>query len=278
MNFLQFIETTAQPSKYTKWYIQIITKALNRADILEKDFEKHHIVPVSLKRDWRKCPENIVRLTYREHFMVHRLLTKMFYGIYHQHMIYAYGLLCGSGSSKHRTNLCKSRLYENLKQAYSVVNTAKSLEVRNKISKALRGRTKHTHSYIAESAIKKSKTMKDPNGTYQTVARPKIDKWLSKLTPEERKQNLGHEITDKMRARYSERKGQTKETSDRVKRMSDTKRTKFSAMDPDRRREFMSKTKGMSWYHNEELKTSKLFREAPSESGWIKGRVMYETN
>lgn len=59
-------------SKYQRWYNQIIDRARLRVDL--KYGEKHHVVPRSLGGSNAKS--NIVKLTYREHFLVHWLLTK----------------------------------------------------------------------------------------------------------------------------------------------------------------------------------------------------------
>jgi len=60
-------------SKYTKWYFQIIANAKLRKDLIK--FERHHIIPKSLGGNNKN--DNLVRLTPREHFVCHRLLTKM---------------------------------------------------------------------------------------------------------------------------------------------------------------------------------------------------------
>lgn len=61
-------------NKYSKWYINIINSAKNR--ILDDIFytEKHHIIPKSFGGS--DVEENIVVLTYREHFLCHWLLVK----------------------------------------------------------------------------------------------------------------------------------------------------------------------------------------------------------
>jgi hypothetical protein len=65
-------------NKYTIWYYSIVTNAQSR--ILPKDtyVEKHHIVPRSLGGQENKT--NLVKLTAREHFVCHLLLTKMVTG------------------------------------------------------------------------------------------------------------------------------------------------------------------------------------------------------
>lgn len=62
-------------SKYTKWYYQIIDDRKENPHPNELYTEKHHIIPKSLGGSNKK--ENLIRLSAREHFLVHWLLTKM---------------------------------------------------------------------------------------------------------------------------------------------------------------------------------------------------------
>jgi hypothetical protein len=74
-----------EQNKYTKWYYAIITKAKQRLNLTI--FEKHHIIPKSLKGS--NSSDNIVKLTYREHYICHLLLTKMTIGTDRKKMLYA---------------------------------------------------------------------------------------------------------------------------------------------------------------------------------------------
>jgi hypothetical protein len=61
--------------KYTRWYFSIIESRISR---ILKDgtyTEKHHIIPKSIGGS--NLEENFVRLTFKEHFIAHWLLTKM---------------------------------------------------------------------------------------------------------------------------------------------------------------------------------------------------------
>ena len=62
-------------SKYTRWYYQLIEQAKVR--VLPRDVytEKHHIIPQSIGGN--NDIDNLIRLTAREHFVCHWLLTKM---------------------------------------------------------------------------------------------------------------------------------------------------------------------------------------------------------
>ena len=74
-------------NKYTKWYNNIITNANTRS--ITGYIERHHIIPKSLGGNNTK--DNLVRLTAREHFVCHLLLTKMTYGYNKVKMLHALG-------------------------------------------------------------------------------------------------------------------------------------------------------------------------------------------
>jgi hypothetical protein len=65
-------------NKYTKWYYAIVQNANLRALAKDTYIEKHHIIPRSLGGSNSK--ENLVKLTAREHFVCHLLLTKIVTG------------------------------------------------------------------------------------------------------------------------------------------------------------------------------------------------------
>jgi len=141
----------------------------------------------------------------------------------------------------------------------------------------LTGRTKESHEYIRLAAIKQSKSMKDKNGHYQTIARPKINKWLESLSESERKEILGHEITTEQRLKLSlDRLGKTKENCDRVKKMAETKKQYFGGLSEKERKTKLGHTKGMKWCHNDELSINKLFLPLNILCGWSVGRKKYE--
>lgn len=64
-------------SKYQRWYDALMDRAKAR-EIPACYTERHHIVPRSL--GGVDCKANLVRLTYREHFIAHWLLTKLHKG------------------------------------------------------------------------------------------------------------------------------------------------------------------------------------------------------
>ena len=93
--YINLINQQALPNKYTMWYISIILSRKARSLVTGQD---HHIAPKSFLKNFN-CndgPDNLVRLTAKEHLICHRLLTKMFTGKLKQKMCYAVHRLCFS--------------------------------------------------------------------------------------------------------------------------------------------------------------------------------------
>ena len=106
-------------SKYTRWYNQLVEQAKVR--VLPRDVytEKHHIIPRSLGGD--NSVDNLVRLTAREHFVCHWLLTKMVDGAEQKKMAYACKMMMhshGDGQQRYRIT---SSVYESLKQKLNTI-------------------------------------------------------------------------------------------------------------------------------------------------------------
>jgi hypothetical protein len=90
--YINEIKLVALNNKYTRWYINLIESryfyAPNKYNkrVMGKNMygpgnsECHHIFPVSLcsTDEMKNDPCNLVVLTHREHFIAHRLLSKMF--------------------------------------------------------------------------------------------------------------------------------------------------------------------------------------------------------
>lgn len=142
-------------NKYKKWYEQIIVKAQSRNYPLSRykhnkqypDLytEVHHIIPRSLLGSNNK--DNLVRLTSREHFLCHWLLTKMVQGEHQIKMIYALNFLKGNNQKKRYSTKITSRVYQQIRIKVIENNRKKrigkplSIQTRERISKALKGKT-----------------------------------------------------------------------------------------------------------------------------------------
>lgn len=108
-------------NKYTKWYYSII-ESVRQEQFDEEPFdqytENHHIIP--------KCfggtddPDNMVRLTGRQHFICHWLLTKMVAEKrQYWQMVNALSLMMWGHNYKHTRYKINSRLYEQLKAKHN---------------------------------------------------------------------------------------------------------------------------------------------------------------
>lgn len=110
-------------NKYTFWYFNIINNARSRETT--GYIEKHHIIPKSCGGNNTK--ENIVKLTAREHFVCHLLLTKMVDDQFRHKMVYAFhGLRARQSRQENRTDISKinSKLYKKLKEELSEIKRA----------------------------------------------------------------------------------------------------------------------------------------------------------
>lgn len=80
----------------------------------ENGFENHHIIPKSLGGDNRLS--NLVKLTYREHYLCHYLLTKMCIDPDHRKsMAYAFFKMAGQGNGKAKRGI-NSKLHAILRK------------------------------------------------------------------------------------------------------------------------------------------------------------------
>lgn len=106
-------------NKYSLWYFKIINRALNRNIII---YEKHHIIPKSLGGNNDKS--NIVKLSPREHYICHRLLTKMTYGVELVKMKYA--LWCMMRNNQHTCRHISSKKYELARKSFTQIRKNKT--------------------------------------------------------------------------------------------------------------------------------------------------------
>jgi len=123
-------------NKYLTMYNSIIQNAKNRD--IKGYVEKHHIIPKSL--GGTNDNDNIVPLTAREHFICHRLLTKITSGKSRRKMLHAVGRFIQDGGNVNR--LLTSRQYEIARRSISEarLGTTFSDEAKKKMSVSAKGR------------------------------------------------------------------------------------------------------------------------------------------
>lgn len=103
-------------SKYTRWYLKIITHASQRKP-LDGYVEKHHIIPKCIGGS--DSSSNIVLLTAKEHFICHKLLTKMAMTPDSKlKMQFAFFSMTRSNQNQKRTRL-SSREYSRVRNMFS---------------------------------------------------------------------------------------------------------------------------------------------------------------
>ncbi|EOK1777032.1 HNH endonuclease signature motif containing protein [Shigella sonnei] len=134
---------------YQKIYNDLISRAQAREPLLGYK-ETHHIIPRCMGGSDDK--ENLVELTGREHFIAHWLLCKIYDT---PGLKKAFGLMCLTG--KNRSYKISSQLYELGRRRLSeaAIGREVSIETREKISRALKGR-KFTKEHLAR--MRKPKT------------------------------------------------------------------------------------------------------------------------
>ena len=116
--------------QYQKHYDLLMSKALIRTAKVE-NLEKHHILPKSLGGSNEQ--NNLVYLTMREHFVAHKLLTKMFShnSMELKKMIYAFWWMC-----KTRNNI-KNRVssydYEYARKLFVEHAPSRNQEIKDKV-------------------------------------------------------------------------------------------------------------------------------------------------
>lgn len=158
-------------NKYTRWYNSIISAAKQRTEIAGY-YEKHHIIPKSLGGNNSK--ENLVKLTSREHFICHWLLTKMTTGKDKISTAYACKrMMHGIGKNQERYRI-SSRIYENLKNNLnqSLKERVFTDQWRKKLSESAKVRVANESEEIKqfkrEKMIRLNKARKGIKKPYQT--------------------------------------------------------------------------------------------------------------
>lgn len=102
-------------NKYKRWYFSIIENAHNRTLQEEVYYEQHHILPKSLGGSNDK--DNLVKLTAKEHFICHLLLTRFTTGEAKSKMSFAVWRLCNGKTMQHKST--NSKTYDTARKVYA---------------------------------------------------------------------------------------------------------------------------------------------------------------
>ena len=144
-------------NKYYTYYYNIVNNALSRSN-LTGYFEKHHIIPKSLGGG--NSEENLVNLTFREHFICHRLLTKITSGINRRKMAYAMWRMLTV--AKHRKCKITSHTYHLIREEYKkqpnpMLGKTHTKKTRMAISNAQKGNTTRRGVILSEEQKQKQR-------------------------------------------------------------------------------------------------------------------------
>jgi 5-methylcytosine-specific restriction endonuclease McrA len=203
-------------NKYTRIYYAIIEQAKTRTLPIDSYVERHHIIPQSFYKSRNKtgwlsgdcnAKKNFVFLTAREHYICHRLLTKMTEGLALYKMANAMRRLAHSPKTK---KFITSRTYEHISKLQSEVMKGRrcSLETKEKIRQGNLNRlpmTEETRHKLSEAA--KRRKGFTPEGRARAIAAN-----TGRKHTEETKQKLRE-----ARARQVERQGDVMPAESRKK-------------------------------------------------------------
>jgi sRNA-binding carbon storage regulator CsrA len=131
---------------YKRIHDLIIERAKNRT--LEGYSEKHHIIPKCLGGDNSK--DNLVKLTAREHFIIHKLLCEIYPNESKLHWAAFMMSGCFGNSIQDRNYRICSREYQRLKSNLTV-----SKSTRDKISKSKKGQQSRLGAKLSEESKRK---------------------------------------------------------------------------------------------------------------------------
>lgn len=242
-------------NKYTTIYFNIINKAKSRTVISEYS-EKHHIIPRCLGGTNDKS--NLVKLTAREHFICHWLLTKMVTGPAYYKLEKA--LACLSRSSKNQERILSSGQYARSKAAAIL---------------AMKGRPSHNKGRKMENPPWNKGKVIGPNPksseAQRGVPKPKVSIALSgRKRPDISARQLGKKVVkppnyvSPLKGRQSPLKGRVT-----LRKGIPTGRPPVNKGTPSSYKGVPSKNKGkFHWTNGIEDKFS---HDCPGE-GWYRGR------
>ena len=109
-------------NKYTKWYFSIVKKSIETP--VEGYSERHHIIPKCMGGS--NHPGNLVRLSARQHFICHWLLTKMVDNTNYKYKLWnAFSCMLYRENKHHARYKVTGRVFENIKKSGARIKSLK---------------------------------------------------------------------------------------------------------------------------------------------------------
>lgn len=194
-------------NKYTRWYYNIVDRAKTRNLSAEDYYEKHHIIPKSLGGSNRA--DNLVKLTAREHFVAHWLLTKMVSNTKEKYQMWnAFSCMLYRENPSQERYKVSSRVFENIKSAGAKLKSEKfsgmnnpmygkrgklsphygkvwTDEHRKNASESHKGQTRTAEAKAKQSASSKGRKQTLEHINKRKMVGEKNPRFGYKMTPEE---------------------------------------------------------------------------------------------
>jgi hypothetical protein len=187
-------------SKYTRIYYSIIENALTRVPLTY--VECHHIIPKSLGGS--NSQSNIVKLTAREHYICHLLLTKMVDGEARKKMVYALWILSNKTSKKN------SKIYQSTRESFAELMKKRkhSPEAIEKMKKAQKGKIisqahRERLRVINTGLVRNFTDEHRENLSKAGKGRVITPEWREKLSQANKGQGKGRKLSDETKAKVS---------------------------------------------------------------------------
>ena len=180
-------------NKYTTWYNNIINNAMSRTLHIDTYTEKHHIIPKCLGGTDHKS--NLIKLTAKEHFICHLLLTKMLVGFNKHKMIYAANRMLNV-SKNHQRYKINSTTYQYIRQQVSIASSAdqkgksQSIESNKKRSITLKGRTTYQRTPETIAKLKATKKLNPQTPWNKGLSTPQKGKTYEEIYGKEKANEL----------------------------------------------------------------------------------------
>lgn len=207
-------------NKYETWYAAITKRGQDRHT--DSYTESHHIIPRSLGGDDE--PTNITKLTAREHFICHWLLTKIHReGEAHWKMLNALRIMRAENAKQTRySNRITARVYNNLKEEYSKLQSEKMMGENNPMyGKPVSEEVRKGRSDRASGDNNPSKRpgvgAKISDAKTGKKREPFTDEWKAKMSDAKTGENnnrYGVEVTDETRKKIGDKIRGRKQTDE----------------------------------------------------------------
>jgi hypothetical protein len=201
---------------YINRYLKFINSIKELGERTHLITEKHHILPSKLWPEFKNLRQNkwnMVKLTYREHFIAHLILFKCFCGNRKIKMLQALNFMMKHSKKSSVYQIKRTEWFLKFGKGENHPNfgNTHSPETRNKISEFRKNFTGWKHSKETKSKISNTKTGKlRSEETKKKISESHIGKILSSETKEKiSKTTTGKIVSEETKAKMSEsRKGE----------------------------------------------------------------------